>query len=47
MDKGKQPECVYIASGCNRYSNVADVREDGLVVYGAGKFVALWNSEVG
>lgn len=47
--KGKQPQCepVYIAAGCNRYSNVADVRErDGLVVYGAGNFVALWNSEV-
>ena len=47
--KGKLPQCepVYIAAGCNRYSNVADVREaDGLVVYGAGKLVALWNSEV-
>lgn len=47
--KGKQALCepVYIASGCNRYSNVADVREqDGLVVYGAGKLVALWKSEV-
>lgn len=47
--KGKQAQCepVYIASGCNRYSNVADVREqDGLVAYGAGKLVALWRSEV-
>lgn len=47
--KGKLPQCepVYIAAGCNRYSNVADVREsDGLVAYGAGKLVALWNSEV-
>lgn len=48
--KGKQPQCdpVYIATGCNRFSNVADVRErDGLVAFGAGKIVALWNSEVG
>jgi hypothetical protein len=45
--KGREPEAVYISAGCNRYSNVADIRnEDGLTVFGAGKLVALWNSEV-
>ena len=44
--KGKAAESVYISAGCNRYSNVADIRDDGLVAYGAGKLVALWNSEV-
>jgi elongator complex protein 2 len=45
-DKGKMAESVYISAGCNRYSNVADVRQDGLVAYGAGKLVCLWDSEV-
>lgn len=41
-------ESVYISAGCNRYSNVADVRQkDGLVAYGAGSQVCLWRSEVG
>ena len=40
-------DSVYISAGCNRYSNVADVREkDGLVAYGAGSQVCLWRSEV-
>jgi hypothetical protein len=48
MSKGKarSVEPVYISAGCNRYSNVADVNQHGLVAYGAGKLVALWNSEV-
>lgn len=37
----------YIAASCNRASNVADCRlEDGLVAFGSGHFVALWNSSV-
>lgn len=46
MGKGKSVSSVYTSAGCNRYSNVADVRDDGLVVYGAGKLVCLWDSEV-
>lgn len=49
MSKGKarHVEPIYTSIGCNRYSNVADVRSDGLVAFGAGKLVALWHSEVG
>ena len=48
MSKGKARavEPVYISAGCSRYSNVADIRNDGLVAYGSGKLVALWMSEV-
>lgn len=40
-------ELLYVAASCNRYSNVSDCRfEDGLVAFGSGHFLALWNSAV-
>lgn len=38
---------TYIAASCNRASNVSDCRiKDGLLAFGSGRFVALWNSSV-
>ena len=37
---------AYISTGCNRFPHVADVGPDGTVAYGAGAYVALWDSAV-
>lgn len=37
---------AYIATGGNRFPHVADVATDGTVAYGAGAYVALWDSAV-
>jgi hypothetical protein len=36
----------YISVGCNRGTSTSDVNADGIVAFGAGKLVALWNSAV-
>lgn len=37
---------VYCSAAANRSSNVSDVGDAGLVAFGSGRLVALWNSEV-
>ncbi|KAM0747952.1 WD40 repeat-like protein [Meredithblackwellia eburnea MCA 4105] len=42
----RRAKAVYISAGANRASNVSDCSlQDGLVVFGAGPLLALWNSE--
>lgn len=37
---------IYISAGCNRSPNVADCHSTGLIAFGAGRNIALWNTEV-
>jgi elongator complex protein 2 len=37
---------IYCSAAANRSSNVSDVGKDGLVAFGSGRLIALWNSEV-
>lgn len=33
----------YISIGCNRSSNAADINDDGVVAFGGGNYVCIWN----
>lgn len=37
---------TYVAASVNRYSNVSDCRDDGIVAFGSGHFVGIWDSSV-
>ena len=36
-------EQKYISIGCNRTSNTADINDEGLMAFGGGRYVCLWN----
>lgn len=41
-----QATASYISVGCNRASSVCDADPSGVVAFGAGRFVAVWNPAV-
>lgn len=39
-------DVVYTTASTNRYFQAANVSPEGLVAFGAGNLLALWNTEV-